>query len=107
MDKYFKDVITSKALDAKLALVELQAESQHEAAPKAFFKNVCAPISIGLFEEVERVIGVLGISKARFLTLAIASAVYDANQIIADVDVTEYQRDFNEAVKAQAQSEAA
>lgn len=107
MNKYFRDMITSKSLQAKLALVEPQAESQHEAAPKAFFKNVCAPISMDLFQELEGVLSVLSISKARFLTLAIASAVDDAKGIMKEVDVTEYLREFNQAVEAQSQDEAA
>jgi len=107
MNKYFKETITRKALNVKHSLVDTQLETQLEASPKAFFKNVCTPIPLVMNEELEKVIGLLGIPKGRFLYMAIESAIEEAKQIIQDIDVTEYQRGFNEAVQAQAQDEAA
>ena len=107
MNKYFKEVITAKALSVKLSHQEECEETQQAAAPKAFFRNVCTPIPLPMNEELEKVTGLLGIPKGRFLFLAISSALEEAQELLKNIDVAEYHREFNLAVAAQSEEEAA
>jgi hypothetical protein len=52
-------------------------------------KNVCAKLTPHLSDEVDSVVGLLGISKRRFLECAIIDAVNKAHQIIRDEGVWE------------------
>mgnify|MGYP003377106828 CR=1 FL=1 len=45
-------------------------------------KNICAKVSVELASEIDRVIGVLGVSKRRFLEAAFIDAVNQANEIM-------------------------
>jgi hypothetical protein len=98
MNKYFEETIIRKALDVKHAFLDEQIQTQLEAAPKPFYKNVCTPIPLHMNEELERVIQLLDISKGRFLYMAIESALDEARDILRRIDVNEYVRDQNEAV---------
>lgn len=51
-------------------------------------RNICAFISIPLFEEVERLSSVLSMSKRRFVELALRDMSEKANQAIEDVGLT-------------------
>jgi hypothetical protein len=51
-------------------------------------RNICALISIPLFDEVERLCGVLRMSKRRFVELALRDFAEKANQTIDDVGLT-------------------
>jgi hypothetical protein len=104
MNKYFKEVITKNALEVKLEsslFVDLNIDQSPEL--KAQFKNVCAPISLQLNEELEKVTGRLGLSKRYFLTMAIASAIDDAKTLMEEIDIDEY---LCEALEAKAKHEA-
>jgi len=108
MNKYFKETITQKALAVKLSHAPFyENPSEGEAAPKQFFKNVCTPIPMPMNEELERVAGLLSIPKGRFLFLALTSALEEANVLLKEIDVSEYQREFNEAVEIELQAEVA
>lgn len=54
-------------------------------------KNICAAISIELFDEVESITGLLSISKRQFVEGAIVEAVERAKSIIDEVNPTENQ----------------
>jgi hypothetical protein len=101
MNKYFKEVVTKNALEFKLSghLTGALTDSfvDNDQAAKAQFKNVCAPISLGLNDELEYVTGLLRISKRDFLTLAISSAVDEAKILIDEINVTEYHAETIEA----------
>lgn len=51
-------------------------------------RNICALISIPLFEEIERFSNVLSMSKRRFVELALRDLAEKANQAIEDVGLT-------------------
>lgn len=51
-------------------------------------RNICALISIPLFEEIERLSNVLSMSKRRFVELALRDLAEKGNQAIADVGLT-------------------
>ncbi|MGZ3904981.1 MAG: hypothetical protein ACXVC6_14870 [Bacteroidia bacterium] len=105
MNKYFKEVITSKSLEFKLSgqLTGRFTDALIESNPelKAQFKNVCAPIPLKLNEELESTLGILGLSKREFMTMAIASALEEAKAIMDEIDITEYHVEFAEARKAE------
>ena len=90
MNKHFKEVVTHRALDFKLSGcpgVFLEVKEQ----PEVKFKNVCAPISLDLNNELENSTGLLNLSKREFLALAIESAIDDAKNVIHEVDVFEHE----------------
>jgi len=102
MNKYFIETITQKALEVKLSLVDDQQTTQAEAEfPKGYFKNVCTPIPQPMNKELERISGLLGIPKNRFLYLALSSALDEAQELLKQIDVSEYVREFNQTVKTQ------
>ena len=109
MNKYFKEVITKNALEVKLQSVVSGrfAEAIIEQTPelKAQFKNVCAPISLQLNEELEKVTGRLGLSKRDFLTMAIASAIDEAKILMDEIDIDEYLVEQMEAIQKQKDDE--
>jgi len=51
-------------------------------------RNICALISVPLFEEVERLSSVLSLSKRRLVELALRDLAEKANQAIEDVGLT-------------------
>jgi hypothetical protein len=51
-------------------------------------RNICALISAPLFEEIERLSGVLSMSKRRFVELALRDFAQKANQAIEGVGLT-------------------
>lgn len=106
MNKYFKETITQKALDVKLSHAPFE-ETPSETASRAFLKNVCTPIPMPMNEELERICVLLGIPKGRFLYLALSSALDEAQELLKEIDVSEYQRAFNEAVEHELQAEVA
>jgi len=92
MNKYFTEFLTMKALDTKLSLVEQCEETQQAAQQKVIVKNVCTPIFLTLDAQLEKICGTLGISKARFIALAIESSVQEAGALMNSIDITEYLR---------------
>ena len=107
MNKFFEERITHKALQFKLMgqlsgrLVDsLIAENPNAPEIKANFKNVCAPIPLSMNERLESVIGLLDLSKRDFLTMAIASALDDAEAIIGKLNVFEYIEDDSKKIEA-------
>lgn len=54
-------------------------------------KNVCAKVSVELSDEIDEIVGLLGISKRRFLEAAFIEAVAMARQIMAQEGVTELE----------------
>ena len=110
MNKYFKEVVTLKSLGFKLGnesnhqLFEraLQSNNPEDIELKARVKNVCTPIPLDMDKRLEEMLGVLGISKARFLYLAIASAMEEAEMLMDEIDIDEYffeeAKELNEVV---------
>jgi hypothetical protein len=102
MNKYFKEVITKKALEFKLSgyLTGSFGDSLIENEPglKAQFKNVCAPIPLQLNEELENMLGLLQLTKRDFFTMAITSAIDEAKSLMDDIDITEYMRETSKEV---------
>ncbi len=66
-------------------------ESETEKMLK--LQNVCAKIPVFLFNRLDATISVLGISKRRFIELAITSALEEADAIMAEnkVAIPEYK----------------
>jgi hypothetical protein len=50
-------------------------------------------------KELERISNLLSIPKNRFLYLAISSALEEAQELLKQIDVSEYVREINEAVE--------
>lgn len=94
MNKYFREMLTHRALEFKLAghlqgrLVDELIETKPDLAKQ--FKNVCAPIPLDLVERLENTLNTLNFTKREFLTQAIISALDDAETIMDEVDITEY-----------------
>jgi hypothetical protein len=51
-------------------------------------RNICALISVPLFEEIDRLLSVLSMSKRRFVELALLDLAVKANEAIAGVGLT-------------------
>jgi len=98
MNKFFKEVITSKSLDFKLSgqFTDPLVDSLIEHYPhlKTQFKNVCAPIPLALNDELENILAVLELSKGKFLTMAIVSAMDEAKALMEELDITEYRKEL-------------
>jgi len=94
MNKYFREMITHRALEFKLsghlsgAIADQLISEKPELANK--FKNVCAPIPLDLVDRLENTLNTLNLTKREFLTQAIISALDDAEAIMDEVDITEY-----------------
>ncbi len=97
MNKYFKEIITHKALSFKLSghftgsLVDDLIETKPEVAKQ--FKNVCAPIPLDVVERLEHTLNTLNLTKREFLTQAVISALDEAEAIMDEIDITEYLRE--------------
>lgn len=111
MNKYFKEVVTHKALDFKLSghFTGHFADSIIEETPslKSQFKNVCAPIPLALNEELENMLGILNLTKREFFTLAISSAIDEAKAVMDEIDIAEYHLEREDRQKAKETNEAA
>lgn len=106
MNKYLKELITQRALTFKLEGWQSphQAEfmeSLIEKDPKSaeIFKNVCAPLPVDLAKRLEDTIGLLGLTKRQFLTNAVSSALDDADLIMKELDIFEYENEYQENLK--------
>lgn len=49
-------------------------------------RNICAHISVQLFDRVEQCCGMLDLSKRRFVEMALSEALDRAEAIVADID---------------------
>jgi len=90
----FNQFLTFRALRMK-ATVENDAfnadftEAAFASVPDAQIKTVCAPISIPLFERMNRTLSLLDISKRQFIEAAIIEALNHADRVIESVDIFE------------------
>jgi hypothetical protein len=50
------------------------------------FRNICANISVQLFDEVEKYCALLDLSKRKFVELALVDLLEKARKIVAEVD---------------------
>lgn len=97
MNKYFKEIITHRALSFKLSghltgsLVDSLIAEKPELAKQ--FKNVCAPIPLDVAERLEHTLNTLNLTKREFLTQAILSALDETQAIMDEIDITEYMGD--------------
>lgn len=64
----------------------LQEQLFKMAADSPQARNICASISVQLFDQVEGACDMLGISKRRFVEAALIAAVDRASGIVAEVD---------------------
>jgi hypothetical protein len=60
-----------------------------EAERNDYFKTVCAPIALPLFERLNSTLDTLDISKRQFIELALIEALDRADVIIREVDIFE------------------
>lgn len=99
------DLIKFKALSVQNTLDGQLSDMMLQAVPKEMLKehtrNVCALISTDLFNELDRVVTFLSLSKRIFIEAAIRAAVEEAN-----IEVEKLEEQFAERY-AQAQEEAA
>lgn len=63
-------------------------------------KNVCAKVSVHLSDEIDQIVGLLSISKRRFLEAAFIEAVDRAKAIIDEEGLHEYLDRLSEAQTA-------
>jgi len=101
MNKYLKEVVTHRALDFKLSGNvggDAGEDLMEDAIKKSGnFKNVCAQLPEPMVKEFEGIINVLGLSKRQFITMAIQSAMDEAQEVMDEIDITEYLREAREA----------
>ena len=90
------EILTLQALKFKQDLLN-GASDLSEGAPVWLRKvdpgaddtrNICALISVPLFEEIDRLLSVLSMSKRRFVELALLDMAVKANEAIASVGLT-------------------
>jgi len=65
---------------------------------KKEFRNVCALVSMPMFNELERLCSTLDMSKREFITLALSEFIPKADAIIAEVDPFENAEEAQKAV---------
>lgn len=90
----FHETIQLKALELKQlhtrgmtdSLAEHFIAKAVEQGESTVTKNICAHVSIELFERVEQCCSMLSISKRRFVEMALREALDQAESIVADVD---------------------
>ena len=68
------------------AFQEAMLEAALKQNPDAPLKNICAMVSIDLFERVEECCKQLELSKRRFVEMALREALRQAETIVAEVD---------------------
>lgn len=83
----FHQLIQYKALDhlhtlSGSSIIDRLPESE---IPKSQMRNVCALISVPLFEELEAMCGLLGLSKREFIEAALIESLAKANTVIDEV----------------------
>lgn len=91
-----KEILTLQALKFKQQLLGGNQDLQEGAAAWMFnvdpgadqTRNICALISIPLFDEIERLSNVLSMSKRRFVELALRDLAVTANEAIEGVGLT-------------------
>lgn len=91
----FHQFIQYKALDRMYAtdndvLLDMAISQNGAEAVKAQMKNVCALISLDLFDDLEGVCNLLEISKRKFIEYALIEAINQANKITVDVGLFEH-----------------
>ncbi len=101
---HFDQFIQYKSLDfkysssgAKLFDLIIEDSEQSEKLP---LKNVCAKLHIDLVERLDNTINSLDISKRVFIEYAIIEALNRADEIMNEVDITEFLREQGEAMAA-------
>ncbi len=91
-----QEILTLQALKFKQDLLNGQSDLP-ENAPVWLQKvdpgaddtrNICALISVPLFEEIDRLLNILSMSKRRFVELALLDMAVKANEAIAGVGLT-------------------
>lgn len=89
-----KEVLTLQALKLKQlhtrgvsdpAFVEALLESA-PAESKSEMRNICALVSLPLFEKVEQLCSLLDLSKRQFVEMALVDFVAKADSVMADVN---------------------
>lgn len=83
----FHQLIQYKALDHLHTLSGSSAIDRlpESEIPKSQMRNVCALISVPLFDELEAMCGLLGLSKRQFIESALIEALAKANAIVDEV----------------------
>lgn len=91
----FHEIIQLKALELKQLHTRGVTDRLHEhmleqavktPEGQAATRNICAHISIGLFERVEQCCSMLDLSKRQFVEMALKEALDKAETIVAEVD---------------------
>lgn len=102
---YFNQYIQFKALsfkfdDSDKLLDMILAERENdEQIGEVKFKNVCAKLTEQLVDKMEDTCGMLGISKRKFIELAVCEALERCDAIFEEVDPFEFARETKEAAK--------
>ncbi len=99
-------LITRKSLDfiaihhneALFDLIEDGNLKLTEGSPGLELKNVCAKVALGLADEIDKICGLLDISKRRFLEAAFIEAVSRAHEIMRAEGVFDAVEDITDAL---------
>lgn len=81
----FDELIQLQALKLKASLtgrIPLSAEPLVETLPESVVRQMCAKVSIQLYDRLERVTDALRMSKREFIEAAVAEAVLRAEELI-------------------------
>lgn len=69
--------------------LERLSKDQSDLPKDLKIKNICAKVSEGLSDDIDRICDLLGLSKRRFIESALISALAEADRIISELDIFE------------------
>lgn len=79
MRSHLDSLVTEKVLGL---LNDIRGSSEVDRVESSDLKNVCAKVSVNLSDEIDQVVGFLGVSKRIFLESAFIDAVETAQEIM-------------------------
>lgn len=85
----FHQLVQYKALDRMYSGSSVLDRMSEAEIPKTQFRNVCALISVPLFEELESMCSLLDLSKRQFIEAALIEAIAKAKDVIEEVGMYE------------------
>ena len=100
----FQKLIQYKALSQVYGatggrMIDHFAKQDPEELEKMKMRNVCALISVPLFDRLEQLCGVLSISKREFIEAALIEALNQADKIVDEEGVIEHFISLTEQAK--------
>lgn len=100
MKSHLQQRLTLRALTFKFnslneSMTDIVLRQNPESEANKYFKNVCTPLTLPVVERLEKTLSTLGMSKREFIQSAIVDALEQADQIMKDVDLMEFEREIS------------